>query len=345
MTIHGTRRDLLSLGAVAATGLIAPRALADVSATPVRDWSRTDPMSYPDPDLVALDPAFGKYALNNAAIRRLYTGFLWGEGPAWNGVGRYLVWSDIPGNVQMRWTEEDGKVSVFRNPSNYSNGNTFDPQGREVSCEHAGRRVVRYEYDGTTTVLADRFEGKRLSSPNDVVVHPDGGVWFTDPPFGIMGNYEGFKAEPELKPAIYRVDPATRAVAKVTDAFPLPNGLCFSPDYKKLYVAVTEGAIHVMDVVGGTARNPRLFVQLVVPGTDRKISADGIRCDADGNLWCAAGNCVQLVTPQAQVIGFIRLPEICGNICFGGTRRNRLFMIASQSLYSVVVGVTSGHYC
>jgi gluconolactonase len=344
-----SRRQLLRSGAGAfAAGVAASAApaAAQVAAAPVqRDWARGEPVGYPDPDIAALDPAFNRYLIFNTPIRRLHTGTLWAEGPAWNGVGRYLVWSDIPNNVQMRWTEENGTVSVFRNPSGYSNGSTFDFQGRQLSCEHGGRRVVRYEYDGSTTVVAERFDGKRLNSPNDVVVHPDGGIWFTDPPFGIGGDYEGFKAEPELKPAVYRIDPRDGAIAKITDEFPLPNGLCFSPDYKRLYIAVTGGAVHVMDVVGNSARNARVFVQLVVPGTQRSVAADGIRCDRDGNLWCAAGQGVQVVNPQGATIGMIRLPEICGNLCFGGSKRNRLFMIASQSLYSVFVGVKGAHIC
>ena len=338
------RRALFFSAAAAGVSLAAGPAAAEGATLAGRDWARGEPAGYPDPDIVALDPRFNKYVLFNSPIRRHHTGMNWAEGPAWNGVGRYLVWSDIPNKVQMRFTEENSAVSVFRSPSGYSNGNTFDFQGRQLSCEHAGRRVVRYEYDGTMTVLADRYQGHRLNSPNDIVAHPDGGVWFTDPPFGILGDYEGFKAEPELKPAVYRIDP-NGTVDKVTDAFPLPNGICFSPDYRRLYVAVTDGAIHVMDVDGRGAKNPRLFAQLMVPGTNRKVAADGIRCDRDGNLWCGAGTDVLVVTPEGQTIGRIRLPEICANVCFGGQKRNRLFMIASQSLYSVTVGVKGAHIC
>ena len=230
---------------------IAARAQAPAPQFPpaaARDWTRGDPIRYPDPDIVALDPRFRRYMVGNTIIKRLHTGTLWAEGPAWNGVGRYLVWSDIPNNVQMRWIEEDGRVTVFRNPSGYSNGNTFDYEGRQLSCEHGGRRVVRYEVNGTVTVIAEKFQGKRLNSPNDIAVHPDGGIWFTDPTYGIRGNYEGFKGESEIKEAVYRVDPKTLQIEKVTDELGQPNGLCFSPDYKKVYIADT----------GHRARHPRL---------------------------------------------------------------------------------------
>src|SRR5580692_3406648 len=219
-----------------------------------RDWSGQHPLQYPDPDVVALDPRFRKYMVASTPIRRHYTGTLWAEGPAWNGVGRYLVWSDIPNNVQMRYLEEDSHVTVFRNPSGYSNGNTFDFEGRELSCEHGNRRVVRYEPNGGVTVIADKFEGKRLNSPNDIVVHPDGSIWFTDPTYGIQGNYEGFKGDRELKEAVYRVDPKTSQMEKMYDEMTGPNGICFSPDYKKVYVADTGMGreVRVWDLDGKT---------------------------------------------------------------------------------------------
>ncbi len=192
-----TRRTFLlsSLTSLAGATALAQQPQQTISPNPTpRDWSGQTPVQYPDPDIIALDNRFRKYIIGNTTIKRLYTGTLWSEGPAWNGVGRYLVWSDIPNNVQMRWIEEDGRVTIFRNPSGYSNGNTFDFEGRQLSCEHGGRRVVRYEPNGTITVIADKFEGKRLNSPNDIVVHPDGSIWFTDPTYGINGNYEGFPA-------------------------------------------------------------------------------------------------------------------------------------------------------
>ena len=306
-----------------------------------RDFSRQDPIQYPDPDIVAIDKRFQKYIVGNTVIRRLHFGTLWAEGPAWNGVGRYLVWSDIPNNVQMRWLEDDGRVTIFRNPSGYSNGNTFDYEGRELSCEHGGRRVVRYEPNGTVTVIADKFEGKRLNSPNDIAVHPDGSIWFTDPNYGIRGNYEGFKADSELHVAVYRVDGKTLKIEKLTDEFDGPNGICFSPDYKKVYIADTGAPreIKVYDTDGKSIRSGKRFVQLPSPA-----AADGIRCDVDGNVWAGTGRPgVYVIAPGGEPIGHIILPETCANVCFGGAKRNRLFMAASQSLYAVYVETTGAH--
>jgi gluconolactonase len=245
----------------------------------------------------------------------------------------------------MRWIEDDARVTTFRNPSGYSNGNTFDYEGRQLSCEHGGRRVVRYEPNGTVTVIAEKFQGKRLNSPNDVVVHPDGGIWFTDPLYGIRGNYEGFKSEQELPVAVYRADSKTGQMDKVNDEVGGPNGICFSPDYKKLYVADTGAPrqITVSDVDGKALRNTKRFVQLDVPGTGAPSAADGIRCDVDGNIWTGARPGVQIIAPNGDRIGMIRLPETCANVCFGGARRNRLFMTASQSLYAVYVETTGAH--
>src|ERR1700730_15771703 len=314
------------------------------NATP-RDWSNQVPLQSPDPDIVAQNNRFRRYMVGNTVIRRLHTGTFWAEGPAWNGVGRYLVWSDIPNNVQMRWLEEDAHVTVFRNPSGYSNGNTFDYEGRQLSCEHGGRRVVRYEYNGRVTVIADKFQGKRLNSPNDLVVHPDGSIWFTDPTYGINGDYEGFKADKELKEAVYRVDPKTRQMDKLHDEMSGPNGICFSPDYKKVYVADTGMGreIRVWDVDGKTIRNGKRFVQLDVSGSGAPAAAEGIRCDVDGNVWAGARPGVQVITPNGERIGMIRLPAHCAKLCFGGTKRNQLFMAASQSLYAVYVNTAGGH--
>ena len=307
-----------------------------------RDWSGDSPLPYPDPDIIALDQRFRRYVLFNTPIQRHYVGTFWAEGPAWNGVGRYLVWSDIPNNRQMRWIEDDGRVTEFRNPSGYSNGNTFDYEGRQLSCEHGGRRVVRYEYDGTTTVIADSYDGKPLNSPNDAVVHPDSSIWFTDPPYGIRGNYEGFRAEAELPLAVYRVDGQTGEIAMVTDEIGAPNGICFSPNYDRLYVADTGSGreIKVWDVEGTRLVNGRTHAELHAPDTGTLVAADGIRCDLDGNVWAGAGDGVLVTAPEGDVIGAIRLPERCANVCFGGAKRNRLFMTASQSLYSVYVGVS-----
>jgi gluconolactonase len=328
----------IALPAAAQTPAVSPKAID-------RDWSGQHPVQYPDPDIIALDNRFRKYMIGNTVIRRVHTGTLWAEGPAWNGVGRYLLWSDIPNNVQMRWTEENGHVSTFRNPSGYSNGNTFDFEGRQLACEHGGRRVVRYEHNGTVTVIAERFQGKHLNSPNDIVVHPDGSIWFTDPFYGINGNYEGFRADKELKEAIYRVDPKTGQIDMISDVLDEPNGICFSPDYKKLYVADTGSGreIRVWDVDGKTARNPKRFVQLSVPGSGEPSAADGMRCDVDGNVWAGALPGVQVIAPDGQPIGIIRLPENCANVCFGGTKRNRLFMAASQSMYVVYVLTSGAH--
>jgi gluconolactonase len=321
----------------------APPAVSPIP-TP-RDYSRIEPFVYPDPDIVALTPAFRRYIIFNTAIRRLHIGTQWAEGPAWNGVGRYLVWSDIPNNVQLRFIDDDSRVTTFRNPAGQSNGNTFDDEGRQLSCEHLGRRVARYEVNGTVTTVAERFDGRRLNSPNDIVVHPDGGIWFTDPSYGIRGNFEGARAESETKEAVYRVDGKTGQIRRVTDEISQPNGLCFSPDYKKLYVADTGTGreIKVWDVDGQALRNGKRHAQLAVPGTNAPSAADGIRCDADGNIWAGARPGVMVISPAGEAIGMIRLPETCANVCFGGTRRNRLFMTASQSLYAVYVEAIGAH--
>ena len=340
-----TSRRAFLYGSLAAPLLSAVAHAQQPQGLPVpplqpRDWTGGAPVRYPDPDVVALDARFQRYIIGNTPIQRLHTGTLWAEGPAWSAVGRYLVWSDIPNNVQLRWIEDDGRVTVFRNPSGNSNGNTFDHEGRQISCEHGGRRVARYEHDGAITVIADRYQGKRLNSPNDAAVHADGSIWFTDPIYGIRGNYEGAKADSETTPGVYRADPRTRQITLVSNELTGPNGLCFSPDYRRLYVADTGSGrdIRVWDVDGASAGNPRRHAVLTIPGSPEMPSAaDGIRCDIDGNLWAGARPGVQVIAPDGVTIGMIRLPENCANVCFGGARRNRLFMTASQSLYAVYV--------
>lgn len=331
----------------------------DVPSTSSRDY-RPDalPYRYPDPHILSLDKRFDSLKLGNTPIQRIAHGFLWTEGPAWNGVGNYLIWSDIPNDSQHRWIAEDGHVSQFRKPVGNSNGNTFDPQGRQISCEHGNRRVVRYEYNGTVTVLADQFEGKRFNAPNDVVVSPDGAIWFTDPGYGSLMHYEGNKGPLEIKEAIYRIDSQTGQVAKVADDIYKPNGLCFSPDYKRLYVADTGSShypdaakeIKVWDVTkdGTSLANGRTFASMSFE--TRAGMADGIRADKDGNIWASAGwvgdgyDGVHCFAPDGSRIGVILLPEICSNVTFGGRKRNILFMTASTSVYAVYTEAIGAGY-
>ena len=348
-TLTVSRRSFLA-------GTIASSLTATVLAQN-RDYQQSaPPQRYPDRDILVLDKRFSKYKLGNTAIQRLHTGMLWAEGPAWSSVGRYLVWSDIPNDVQHRWLADDGHVSVFRHPANNSNGNTFDWEGRQLSCEHATRRVVRYEHNGTVTVLAEKWQDKPLNAPNDIVVHPDGGIWFTDPGYGSVVNYEGNKGDLQIKEAVYRIDSKTAKMEMVTDAAAKPNGLCFSPDYRKLYVADTgePGNIMVWDVVDQKKlSNGREFVVMKQKMKDGSFAggADGIRADLDGNIWAGAGwagegyDGVHIMAPDGQRIGQILLPEICSNLCFGGPKRNRLFMTASQSLYAVYVEAQGAHIC
>ncbi|RKQ73460.1 SMP-30/gluconolactonase/LRE family protein [Oceanibaculum indicum] len=319
--------------------------------TPLSAGWRDHPR-YPDPAIHTLDPRFEKYRIFSAAVERLHTGCRWSEGPVWFGDGRYLLWSDIPNNRILKWEEETGQVSTYRRPTDFANGHTRDRQGRLITCEHGGRRVTRTEYDGSITVLMDSWQGKQLNSPNDVVVKSDGSIWFTDPPFGIHGNYEGNKADSEVPQAVYRIDGQTGQASIIADDVLGPNGLCFSPDEEILYIVESRGQpyrkILAYDVTsdGTGIRNKRVFVDAGPGGTP-----DGMRCDVDGNIWAGWGmgtaelDGVMVFAPDGTPIGRIALPERCANVCFGGLKRNRLFMAASQSLYALYVntqGVAGG---
>lgn len=282
-----------------------------------------------------IDPDFARFVLGNAPVKRLATGFDWVEGPVWFGDGGYLLFSDIPNNRILRWTQEG--LTTFRQPSDYANGHTRDRQGRLVSCEHGTRRVTRTDWDGSITILADRYEGKRLNSPNDVIVASDGAVWFSDPHYGIMTDYEGYKAEQELACVVYRIAPSGEIEAVITD-MACPNGLAFSPDERLLYVADTGRMfsadpqhIRVYDMVDGRPVNGRHF-HTVTPGC-----ADGIRVDSDGNLWSSAADGVHCIAPDGHLMGKILVPETVSNICFGGRGKNCLFITATTSLYSIVL--------
>jgi gluconolactonase len=337
-----TRRQFLAAGTAAA-------AVASLGhARSVRaDWQPSP--RYPDPAIKILDPSFAAYRVGSAKVERLATGMRWSEGPVWFGDGRYLLWSDIPNDRILRWDEETGAVGVFRKPSHNANGNTRDRQGRLLTCEHDTRRVTRTEYDGTITVLADRYEGKPLNSPNDIVCKSDGSIWFTDPPFGVLGFYEGHHATPELPTNVYRLDPATSRLTVVAGDVNRPNGLAFSPDESRLYIIEAGPAprlIHCYDVVGGARLAGKRTLIDAGPGTP-----DGMRVDVDGNLWIGWGmgeeglDGVAVFNRDGKPIGRIDLPERCANVCFGGVQRNRLFMAASTSLYSLFVntqGVAGG---
>lgn len=296
---------------------------------------------YPDPAIRILDEHFAKLVLALAKVERIASGCRWAEGPVWIGDHHCLLWSDVPSNRILRWDERTGQTSVFREPSNYANGNTRDLQGRLITCEHVGRRVTRTEHDGSVTVLADAFETKPLNSPNDVVVSSDGAVWFTDPPFGIAGYYQGEKAQQEIPAATYRIDPATGGLQVVDATVEGPNGLAFSPDEKILYVVQSRSTprkIVAFDVgSGGVLSGKRDFIDAET-GTP-----DGFRVDIEGNLWCGWGmgtaelDGVRVFNPDGKAIGHIALPERCANLTFGGTHRNRLFMASSTSVYSLFV--------
>ena len=386
-----TRTELSRRGLLAGAVALAP-ALAlgqekpalgtppSVISSPPRQWGRfAAPTIYPDPDILVIDPSFKKYLVGLTAIHRLGTGFSWAEGPAWSGEGQYLVFSDVKGNTQYRYIWESGRITPFRKPSYNSNGNSFDFQGRQISAQDFFRRIIRWEPDGSITVIADSFEGKPLNSPNDMAPHPDGSIWFTDPAYGDQlteghPDVPGGEANPngqdnpflgnggigltgglkrELPTNTYRWDPSgTLTVVVPESQVPDPNGICFSPDYKTLYLISTgpgpgettggKGVIYAFDVQGSTVGNMRVFSDCMVDGVH--CGPDGMRADRAGNLWVGSnaplGYCgVTVWNPQGKLIGRIRLPEVCANLAFGGPKRDFLFMAASQSLYGVLVNV------
>ncbi|ASJ70285.1 Gluconolactonase [Granulosicoccus antarcticus IMCC3135] len=289
-----------------------------------------------------IDDTFSECFIGHARVERLWTGARWCEGPAWFAAGRYLIWSDIPNNRMLRLDEPSGHVSVFRNPSQNSNGNTVDRQGRLVSCEHLTRRVTRTEHDGSVSVLASEWQGKRLNSPNDVVVKSDGSVWFTDPSYGIMTDYEGDSAESELPCQVYRIDP-DGSLSVVAEDFVKPNGLAFSLDESILYVSDT-GVSHMP---GG----PRHIRALVLSADGRSVTGssvfaecsaglfDGFRVDCNGRLWCSAEDGVHCIDPSGKLIGKVHIPEIVSNVTFGGPKRNRLFICGTTSIYSLYLAI------
>lgn len=385
-----SRRALLKAGAglagVAAAAALSGAAQASalgqpssVITSPPRVWGPdATPNFYPDPDIIVIDPSFNDLLLGITAIRRLWTGSRWAEGPAWSSQGQYLVFSDVQADTQYRYIWDDGRVSAFRKPSFHSNGNAFDFQGRQLSTEDELRRVIRWEHDGSATVIADSFDGKPLNSPNDIVPHPDGSIWFTDPSYGgnlseghpdlaggptnpaglfnprIGDEYSVFAGgkKRELPTNTYRWDPNGKLdIVATQDQVPDPNGLCFSPDYKTLYLISTgkgpgdtgsggKGVVYAFDVEGAKLANQRTFTDMMVDGVH--CGPDGMRADVGGNLWISSNaplgySGVVVFNPKGQLIGRIRLPEVCANLTFGGPKRNFLFMCASQSLYGLQV--------
>ncbi len=355
-----------------------------VITNPPRQWGPdAAPTIYPDPDIITVDPSFGPYMLGITAIHRIWTGGRWLEGPAWSSEGNYLLFSDVQGDVEYRLTWDDMRVTKFRDPSYHSNGHTMDFQGREVTCQDEFRRVIRWEHDGTVTVIADNYQGKPLNSPNDVVAHPDGSLWFTDPPYGDtlsegqpdapggpanpsgrinpkVGDQFGDNFRRQLPTNIYRWDPSGRLDVVIgEDQNPDPNGLAFSPDFKTLYVASTgkgpgdtgsggTGVIYAYDVAsdGKSVANRRLFTDMMVDGVH--CGPDGMRVDVDGNLWSGSNAPlgyagVLVFNPQGALIGRIRLPEVCANLTFGGPKHNFLLMTASQSIYALQVNTQGAH--
>ena len=343
-----TRRAMMTGTAAATAAAAMPGALSAAA----RDFSQ--PLRYPDPVWKVHDDRFRQYMIGNAPLSREWTGSLWAEGAAWNGVGRYAVFSDIPNNRQMRWDEVTGQVSLLRSPSNFSNGNTFDFQGRQISCEHSTARVVRYGWNGDAEVLAASYDGKPLNAPNDAVVHPeDGGIIFTDPGYGSHWWYEGNLRELELPTSVYHIDAQSGKLTRLTDEIFKPNGLCFSADYQTLYVADTAPTHHP----GEKAR----ILAWDVQHNGRKLSNrrshvaldagfhDGIRADKDGNVWAATAfggegiDGIHVYAPDGTRLGQIEMPEGCANLTFVGKRRNRLFICGSQSVYTLYTATQGAH--
>jgi gluconolactonase len=304
---------------------------------------------YPDPRIEVLDPSFAKLRIFSSTVEQLGSGMRWAEGPVWFGDGRYLLVSDIPNNRIMRYDEASGAWGVFRSPSNMANGLARDCQGRLLTCEHGGRRITRTEYDGSITVLADRFEGKRLNSPNDIVCQSNGAIWFTDPPFGIGGHWEGDKAEPELPHAVYRLDPSSGTLYQVLLDLNGPNGLAFSPDESVLYVVESRAQPHRLVWAFDVDSSGALSGKRMVIDAQGAGALDGIAVDQEGHIWCGWGSNgaldanadaldgVRVFNTAGLAIGHIHLPERCANVCFGGAQRNRLFMASSHSLYALYV--------
>ena len=346
-----SRRGFLTAGAAAAVATALPEAVLaltqgfSVGPAPIR---------YPSAVWKVLDDRFKKYMIGNTPLIREWTGSLWAEGPAWNGVGRYVVFSDIPNNRQMRWDEVTGEVTLLRTPSNFSNGNTFDWQGRQLSCEHSTARVVRHEYQGEPTVLAESYDGKRLNAPNDVVVHPDDdGILFTDPGYGSHWYYEGNVRELELPTSVYHIDAKNGKLTRITDEIMKPNGLCFSPDYRTLYVADTAPTHHPGEkakiIAWDVQNNGRELTNRREFATLDAGFHDGIRADVDGNVWCGTGfggegvDGVHVYAPDGTRIGQVMMPEGTANLCFIGKHRNRLFMTSSQSVYTLYTAAQGAH--